>query len=58
MYTAGTGGGGQGIFLKGAKFFHILPTHIIQDFLIFLLLNIREKTPVLVKYGQYDEVVK
>ena len=48
----GGGSGGQGIFLIGAY-----PPHT-HHFLIFLLLNIRETTPVLVKFGQYDEVVQ
>ena len=51
-------GGARDISKRGKVLFISLPTHIIQDFLIFFLLNIRETAPVLVKFGQYDEVVQ
>ena len=58
ILQGGGGGGVQGIFLKGAKF-SLYPPHTHHTgFLTFLLLSKREKTQVLVKYGQYDEVVQ
>ena len=50
--------GKRDISKRGKILFISSPHTSYKIFLTFLFLNNREKTPVLVKFGQYDEVVQ